>query len=80
MIANGIRTSLRSRVATQLIRGGGHHPPSPNGMNLPFNSLKPHFKYTYVSFMSLGIALPFIGKHSTQIRADILLAHTSDPY
>ncbi|KAJ1915071.1 hypothetical protein H4219_004499 [Mycoemilia scoparia] len=60
MILTAARTSLRSRVLSQLARGGDHHAPSPNGMHLPFNTQKPHFKYTYSAFMALGMGLPFV--------------------
>ncbi|KAJ1871667.1 hypothetical protein LPJ55_003730 [Coemansia sp. RSA 990] len=48
MLSAVARTSMRARVNAQLVRGGGHHHiPSPNGMNLPFDTQKKSFKYIY---------------------------------
>ncbi|KAJ2454810.1 hypothetical protein EV183_001229 [Coemansia sp. RSA 2336] len=61
MLSAVARTSMRARVNAQLLRGGGHHHiPSPNGMNLPFDTQKKGFKYIYWGSCFFFSSLPFV--------------------
>ncbi|PVU91459.1 hypothetical protein BB559_004124 [Furculomyces boomerangus] len=56
MISSVLRSSLKTRVRTQLVRSG-HDFPSPNGQNLPFDTQKGRFKTLYISFSALPVVL-----------------------
>ncbi|KAJ1845169.1 hypothetical protein LPJ70_002624 [Coemansia sp. RSA 2708] len=60
MLSAVARTSMRARAPARLIRGGAHHFPSPNGMNLPFDTQKKSFKFIYWGSCGFFSALPFI--------------------
>ncbi|OMJ12585.1 hypothetical protein AYI70_g7490 [Smittium culicis] len=60
-ISAATRRSMRSGLSRQLKRSGDHHEVySPNGQNLPFDTQKNSFKYTYTAFCVLPVALTAI--------------------
>ncbi|KAJ2359226.1 hypothetical protein GGF43_000248 [Coemansia sp. RSA 2618] len=60
MLSAVARTSMRTRATAQILRGGGHHVPSPNGMNLPFDTQKKGFKFIYWGSCAFFAGLPVI--------------------
>ncbi|KAJ2483113.1 hypothetical protein IWW56_000633 [Coemansia sp. RSA 2131] len=60
MLSAVARTSMRSRATARILRSAHHDIPSPNGMNMPFDTQKKSFKYIYWGSCAFFASLPVV--------------------